>query len=91
MLRMSDGKTLKNFEKEFEIVSLVGTIGNKDAHLHISLSDINGNCIGGHLKDNCTVGVTAEVVIAEFEDYSFLRELDEGTGYEELVIKHSTE
>lgn len=86
-LRMSDGKTIKDFEKEFEIVSMVGTVGNKDAHLHVSLSDINGNCIGGHLKGGCIVGVTAEVVIAEFEEYSFLRESDKDTGYDELVIK----
>ncbi len=86
-LRMPGGKIIRDFEEEFEIVSLVGTVGNKDAHLHMSLSNIKGDCIGGHLKDGCLVGITAEVVIAEFEDRSFLREFDKGTGYEELAVK----
>lgn len=86
-LRMPDGKTIKDFDEHFEIVSLVGTVGNKDAHLHISLSNMKGNCIGGHMKDRCLVGVTAEVVIAEFDNYSFLREFDKSTGYEELAVK----
>ena len=49
--------------------------------------DINLNTIGGHLKDNCLVNVTAEIVLAEFDEYEFSREFDESTGYKELVIK----
>ena len=56
-------------------------------HLHISLSDENLNVIGGHLKNNCLVNVTAEIVLAEFENLEFGREFDENTGYEELTIK----
>ena len=53
----------------------------------ISLSDENLATIGGHLKDNCLVNVTAEIVLGEFEDYEFGREFDENTGYKELTIK----
>ena len=56
-------------------------------HIHISLSDVDLNVIGGHLKDGCLVNVTAEIVLGEFEDYEFGREFDESTGYKELTIK----
>ena len=42
--------------------------------------------LGGHLKDNCLVNVTAEIVLGEFEEYEFSREFDKTTGYKELVI-----
>ena len=48
---------------------------------------MNMQTIGGHLKDNCLVNVTAEIVLAEFDEYEFFREFDESTGYKELVIK----
>src|SRR5690349_8117899 len=43
----------------FEIVSLVGTIGNDGCHLHISLADESGSILGGHVLDGCIVYTTA--------------------------------
>lgn len=85
-IRMANATVTNDYEKAFEIVSLVGTLGNNSAHLHISLSDAYGACIGGHLKDNCIVATTAEIVIGEFEEYSFTREQDKESGYDELVV-----
>lgn len=70
----------------FEIVSLVGTL-NPDAHLHISLSDIEGKTIGGHVLGDLEVFTTAEVVIGEAVDLKFTREMDVLTGFPELVVQ----
>jgi len=71
----------------FEIVSLVGTMGNDACHLHISVSDESGSTIGGHLLEGCIVYTTAEIVIGTHELFSFERELDPLTGYHELLIR----
>jgi len=86
-LRMADDSIIKDFEEKFEVVSLVGTISKKDVHLHICLSDKDGKCIGGHVKDRCIVATTAEIIIGESEDHVFLREFDEKTGFDELIVK----
>lgn len=81
-------QAINTLEKEghYEIVSLMGTISKDGVHLHISLSDEEGVTIGGHLKDGNVVNTTCELVILELPDYEFSRELDEHTGYNELVI-----
>ncbi|KAL7388168.1 hypothetical protein ABVT39_008499 [Epinephelus coioides] len=70
----------------FEIVSLVGTL-NRDAHVHICLSDGKGRTVGGHVMGDLEVFTTAEVVIGEAVDLQFTREMDEQTGFPELVIQ----
>lgn len=86
-LRTADGVTVKTINEDHEIVSVTGTLSMDGCHIHVSLSDVNLQTIGGHLKDNCLVNVTAEIVLAEFDDFEFAREFDESTGYKELVIK----
>ena len=85
-LRMADETIIKNFEKKFEINSLVGTLSQDGVHLHISLSDETGAEIGGHLKDNCLIYVTAEIIIGELDNKKFSRVFDYETGFKELVI-----
>ncbi|XP_029965712.1 uncharacterized protein LOC115401582 [Salarias fasciatus] len=70
----------------FEIVSLVGTL-NPEAHLHISLSDGEGKTLGGHVLGDLEIFTTAEVVIGEALDLQFVREMDEKTGFPELVVR----
>lgn len=83
------GETIKTFEGPFEIVSLVGTFSSDGCHLHISLSDKNGNTIGGHLKEGCLINTTAEIIIDELKNFIFTREFDNETGFKELVINSS--
>jgi uncharacterized protein len=71
----------------FEIVSLVGTLGEGGAHLHVSLADENGAMFGGHVLEGCLVQTTAEVVLLELPGVAFDREPDPETGYRELVIR----
>ncbi len=83
-LRLADATIIKDFEAEYEIVSLEGTLSCDGVHLHISLSDKEAQTIGGHLMDNCLVGFTAEIIIGELKDYQFSRKYDSNTGYKEL-------
>ena len=56
----------KTFTGPFEIVSLTGTITEKDGafyqHLHMSAGNANCEVVGGHLN-RATVSVTCEMVI----------------------------
>ncbi|KHO48056.1 MAG: hypothetical protein QT00_C0001G0068 [archaeon GW2011_AR5] len=86
-LRMSDENIIKDYENRFEINALSGTLCQDDVHLHVSLSDENGNGVGGHLKEGCIIYVTAEIIIGEIEDATFSREFDKETGFNELKIR----
>lgn len=84
-LRLAE-ENIEKFDEKFEIVSLVGTLSQDGIHIHISLADKNGKVIGGHLKEDCIIHTTAEIVIGECEDCTFSRELDKNTGFKELEI-----
>ena len=86
-LRVADGKTVKVWEKGFEIVSGTGTLSADDMHIHISASDEEGVTIGGHLKEGCIIKTTAEIVVLVFDDIEYRREHDPSTSYNELSSK----
>ena len=81
VLRMAgatpENQTVKRMDGPFEIVSGTGTISQNGCHIHISISEKNGNVIGGHLKDGCRIALTAEVVIGYFEEIRYQRIHDE--------------
>jgi len=89
-IRMAGAKPekqdIRTFDGHFEIVSLVGTVSTGGTHLHISVSDEQGNVVGGHLKEGSMVTTTAEIVIGYDETISFNRVIDEETGFEELSV-----
>jgi hypothetical protein len=80
-------QNMKEIEGPLEIVSGTGTLSEDGCHIHISVSDREGRVIGGHLKDGCEVGTTAEIVIGVFDTIAYKRTLDEQTGFKELDIK----
>jgi predicted DNA-binding protein with PD1-like motif len=82
-----DDQIVEEWNGPFEIVSGTGTISKEGCHIHVSLSNQNGEVIGGHLKDGCRVGFTAEVVIGIFDDVSYKRVHDEQTGFKELEVE----
>lgn len=88
VIRNAGGKECIKLDKKLEIVSITGTLSINGSHIHIAVSDEKLNTYGGHLKEGCLVNTTAEVVIFELEDYLFSREIDETTGYKELVVKN---
>lgn len=71
---------------KFEIITLNGTLANTGVHLHIAIADKQGKIIGGHLDSGCLIYTTAEIVIGASEEFSFMRIIDEQTGYKELEI-----
>ena len=85
-IRLADGKSILNLDGEFEIVSVTGTLSPDGVHIHISVGDREGNVIGGHLKNGCIVHTTCEVVLGKVDPFQFRREMDEETGYQELVV-----
>lgn len=86
----ADSQDVKEFKGHFEIVSLVGTVSVNGSHLHMSISDKEGQVSGGHLKDGCRVGTTIEMVIGEEKGMAFSRDLDPKTGFEELTISNKS-
>lgn len=86
-LRLANRSHYNEYEGYFEIVSMTGTVSIHGSHLHVAISDGDGVTIGGHLVSGCKIYTTAEIVIAEFEDVVYKRELFENdSGYEELVV-----
>lgn len=66
-------------DQKFEICSLVGTISRAGAscHLHVSLADRRGDCVGGHVLEGNVVFTTCEIVLGSSSTMAFDRELDE--------------
>ena len=88
-VRDASGVTVQSGTEDVEIVSLTGTVSDSGCHLHVSFSREDLSVFGGHLRPGCIVNTTAEIVLLELEDFSFTREPDPVTGYDELVIRKS--
>ena len=86
-LRLANRDSGSRFHQKMEILALSGTLSPDGPHLHVSLADGDGRSIGGHVLDGCLVHTTAEIVICELPGTRFRRQLDEKTGYRELVIE----
>lgn len=88
-LRLANSTDTMDLDKPHEIVSLVGTFDSEGEHIHGSFSDETGRVFGGHVlgNDPMIVYTTVEIVLGECENVIFTREMDEETGYPELVIK----
>lgn len=70
-----------------EIVSATGTLSRHGMHIHLSISDINGDTVGGHLMPGCRIRTTCEIVLQELPALIFKRELDPETGFNEISIR----
>ena len=86
-VRDASGVTVRSGEEDVEIVSLMGTVSEHGCHLHVSFAREDLSAFGGHLRPGCLVNTTAEIVLQELEGFSFTREPDPDTGYDELVIR----
>jgi uncharacterized protein len=84
-----DGTTqndIKEWKQRLEIVSLVGTFSSSGKHLHMSVSDGQGNAFGGHLLSG-KIFTTLELVVGTIQQVDFSREIDPATGFDELVVR----
>jgi predicted DNA-binding protein with PD1-like motif len=76
---------IREYKGKYEIISLSGNLGEGRTHLHIALSDSEGNMHGGHLK-NAVTDICVELVLAVDERLVFTEEQDAETGYGELMV-----
>jgi uncharacterized protein len=72
-----------------EIISVSGSISADGVHLHLCVADAHGQVLGGHACQGCEVRTTAELLVADLPGYRLARELDENSGFKELVIRTS--
>lgn len=86
-LRYADRPEATQVAGKQEIVSLSGTLSRLGSHLHMSVSDGQGQTRGGHLMAGCQVYTTVELVIGVLPGLRFERELDPQSGYRELVVR----
>jgi predicted DNA-binding protein with PD1-like motif len=78
---------IRTLDGPFEIVSLVGNLGQERTHLHISVSDKSGAVKGGHLKEGSIVHTTVELVLVSEPSLTFAEKTDNNTGFGELEIQ----
>jgi uncharacterized protein len=76
-----------SFSGFFEIVSVTGTVSVNGCHIHMCVSDQKGQAIGGHVLEGNIINTTAEIIIAEAEEFVFRREEDATTGWKELKVE----
>jgi len=81
----SGGNHIKQFDRRYEILSLVGTLTDSAKHLHLCISDAEGSTIGGHLMGG-RIFTTLELVLGTVENVAFDRRMDARTGYRELCV-----
>lgn len=82
-----DNQDIRTFDGPFEVDGMVGTVSVNGCHLHVTISNKEGEAFGGHLKEKSPVYPTAEIVIGEDENVVYSREPDEQTGFNELTVK----
>lgn len=72
----------KDVQGPFEITNITGNVGTKDGeiavHCHITLSNKDMDCIGGHV-DNLEVSGTCEIIFRPLEK-KIIRKYDSDTG-----------
>ena len=86
-LRYANQSNYENLDvkgQHFEIVSLVGTFSTADCHLHLAIANEQGAVFGGHAGAGNRVYTTAEIILIEGLDWTFRRERDPVTTYQEL-------
>ncbi len=86
-LRYADQDVPMELPGRWEILTLSGTLGTEGMHVHLAVSDGDGQCRGGHLVDGCRVYTTVEIVFGEFPGLVFARRTDPRTGYLELAVE----
>lgn len=81
-----EAQDIRDYDRGYEIVSLIGNVGPGRTHLHMAISDRDGNVWGGHLKEGTIVHTTVELVIASDPTVQFSEAVDAATGFGELKI-----
>ena len=90
-LRFADRDTPTNLSDKHEVLTLSGMLSTEGVHIHASVSNAQGQCIGGHVAYGCEVYTTLEIAIALLPNTQFHRTVDPNTGFKELFVSASNE
>lgn len=86
-LRFADANSDTQLDGPFELLSLSGSISPGGAHLHMAVANAQGEVLGGHVCYGNTIRTTAEVLLINLPDWALGREVDDTTGFKELVVR----
>lgn len=86
-LRFANRAQATQIVGKHEIVSLTGTLGQDGCHLHVCVSNSQGQTIGGHLLDASIIYTTAEIILVRLNGFTFRRKPCEYSGFNELEIQ----
>lgn len=87
LIRLAGAEATLRLDEDLELLTLSGSVGRTDSHLHLSVSLRNGQVLGGHAAYGCVVRTTAEVLLAVLPRWRFTREWDAQSGYKELLVR----
>lgn len=83
-IRLAKAIDTIDIDKDYEILSINGTVSKGKSHLHICVSDDKGVCVGGHLLPGTIVNTTCELVLGVLEEYESERNYDNNTSFSEI-------
>ncbi|MCQ8897249.1 DNA-binding protein [Limnobacter humi] len=86
-IRLADQSAETTITGPLELLSVSGSLSQGGAHLHVSVADASGRVIGGHLGYGTLVRTTAEILLVSLDTWTLVREVDEITGFKELVAR----
>lgn len=86
-VRLAGANSELQLNQPLEIVSLMATLTPEHQHIHIAVAKSDGDVVGGHMLEGCIIDTTAELIIHHYSHLSFAREMDNSTGYTELVVE----
>lgn len=87
VVRVSDGKSIKEDHQDRELIHLSGTITEGSVHIHLAAISSQMDVFGGHLMKGCIVHTTLEVTLLDLsEQYENKRVFDSETGFDELEV-----
>src|SRR5262249_22948830 len=84
---LPDKQDIRDYEGHYEIVSLIGNLGQGRTHVHLAMSNDEGQVIGGHLKEGTLVHTTVELVLMADDQLYFTEATDKATGFGVLQIE----
>jgi predicted DNA-binding protein with PD1-like motif len=86
-LRLAGAREPRAWTGEAEMLTLAGTIAPNGAHLHMSLAMADGSVLGGHVAPGCIVRTTAEILLLFLPGWTFTRDFDPSSGFDELLVR----
>lgn len=86
-IRFANASAATTLPGAFELLTLSGSVTPTGAHLHMTVSDRQGQVFGGHVAEGNIIRTTAEILLAWLPEHALAREHDPATGFDELTVR----